>query len=600
MSPRALGPRQPVGASTAMPGWIVLGACWALIVPAAVVWAGARAAAALAGGRVTGFGIGFAEDLAVRRTAAAWPGVPTPLVIACAVILAVLITAAVWITWVTFAPRFMHAADDPVAALARNRHRQGRLTRDSVAPRAVQLRPSLAGRDPRDLPEDDAGIMLGDMLRPGQPPGPPVLSSWEDTEVDFMGPRSGKTTSRAVPVTLAAPGPVLATSNKADLWAATHAIRGRTGRIWLFDPCRITWQPQSFWWNPLASIDGVEAAHRLASHFVLTVEDQSKRELWGPAAQTLLTALFLAAAATPGRDLNDVAKWLDQPAMPAPATLLKAAGYHNLASSLLGTQNGAHETRDGIYETARTAAKSLRDEQVMRWVTPQPGLPVLRPASFPGSTDTLYLLSESRHYAAPLIAAVTDLVIRAGLRLAQQSGGRLDPPLPVVLDEAANICRIADLPDLYSFLGSHGICPITILQSYEQGEGVWGDKGMAALWGAATIKLIGAGVDSPRLTRDVSTLIGQHDVPVRSLSFGEARSGVSEQLSLRRQDILEPSAIRELTPGTALVLASGVPAGFLRLRNWFTGPRRDEIAAHIADATELIRAGATGESAVPR
>src|SRR6202043_1951265 len=136
---------------------------------------------------------------------------------------------------------------------------------------------------------------------------------------------------------------------------------------------------------------GVETAHRLASHFVLTVEDPAKRELWGPAAQTLLTALYLAAA-TSGRTLNDGAKGLAQPPNPAPASLLEQAGFTNLASSLLGTQNGAHETRDGIYETARTAAKALRDDDVMRWVTPQPGLPSFDPGTFPASTGTLYLL----------------------------------------------------------------------------------------------------------------------------------------------------------------------------------------------------------------
>jgi hypothetical protein len=583
-----------------MPGWVVLISCWILAVPVFIVWAGARAAAALGGGHVTAFGFGFAFDLAGRRTAAAWPGVATPLVIACATVIAVLITAVTWITCVRVASRLMHAPDDPVAALARHRRRHARLTLDNVAQRAVQLRPSLSGRSPGDFSEDDAGIVLGDALRPGQPPGPPLISSWEETETDFMGPRAGKTSARAIPVTLAAPGPVLATSNKGDLWAATAAIRARIGKTWLFDPCQITYQAQAFWWDALAAIDGVEPAHRLSSHFVLTVEDQSKRELWGPAAQELLTALFLAAARTPGRDLNDVARWLDQPAMPAPASLLDAAGYPNLASSLLGMQNGAHETRDGIYQTARTAAKALRDDQVMRWVTPQPGLPVLNPAAFPASTDTLYLLSEQRHYAAPLIAAITDLVIRAGIRRAQQSGGRLDPPMPIVLDEAANICRIADLPELYSYLGSHGICPITILQSYEQGEAVWGDKGMAALWGASTIKLIGAGTDSPRLARDLSSLIGQHDVPVRSLSMGEARSGVSEQISLRRQDILEPAAIRAITPGLAVLLASGVPPTMIKLRNWFTGPRKDEIDGHIAQAVELIKAGAAEGSPVPR
>jgi type IV secretory pathway TraG/TraD family ATPase VirD4 len=284
--------------------------------------------------------------------------------------------------------------------------------------------------------------------------------------------------------------------------------------------------------------------------------------------------------------------------MPAPASLLAAAGYRNLASSLMGTQNGAPETRDGIYETARTAAKALRDDQVMRWITPQTGLPAFTPASFPGSTGTLYLLSESRSYAAPLIAAAADLVIRAGIRRARQSGGRLDPPLPIVLDEAANICRIGDLPDLYSYLGSHGMCPVTILQSYEQGITVWGESGMAALWGAATIKLIGAGVDSPRLARDVSTLVGQHDVPVRSIGLGEGR-GVSENISLRRQDILEPAAVRAIPQGSALLLVSGVRPALIQLRNWFSGPRHTEIDGHIAAATKLIEDGAIRGSTVP-
>ena len=71
--------------------------------------------------------------------------------------------------------------------------------------------------------------------------------------------------------------------------------------------------------------------------------------------------------------------------------------------------------------------------------------------------------------------------------------------MTVILDEAANICRIADLPSQYSHAGGRGVIPVTILQSYEQGMTVWGEQGMAALWGAATKKLIGAGVDCPRL-----------------------------------------------------------------------------------------------------
>jgi type IV secretory pathway TraG/TraD family ATPase VirD4 len=110
---------------------------------------------------------------------------------------------------------------------------------------------------------------------------------------------------------------------------------------------------------------------------------------------------------------------------------------------------------------------------------------------------------------------------------------------------------------------------------------------MAALWGAATKKIIGAGVDSPRLARDLATLVGQHDVPVRTLSYGDGRA--SESVSLRRQDILEPAAIRALPPGTALLLATGIKPALIRLTPWYAGPQAAEISAAQQAAQELIR-----------
>jgi type IV secretory pathway TraG/TraD family ATPase VirD4 len=401
-----------------------------------------------------------------------------------------------------------------------------------------------------------------------------------------MAPRSGKTTVAAIPSVLSAPGPVIATSNKADVWAATAAIRASgNGKVWLFDPTRITHQAQAWWWNPLLGLRTVEEADRLAGHFVLTVADDKKRDLWGPAAQDLLAALFLAAASS-GGSLLDVGQWLAEPAVPTPIELLSAAGFGAMAISLRGAQNGATETRDGIYQTARTAARCLSDPDIMAWVTPCP-LPSLDPGEFAAGCGTLYLLSKSRSAAAPLIAALTDTVMRAAEQRAEREGGRLDPPLTVVLDEAANICRIADLPDLDSHLGSRGITPVTILQSYEQGVTVWGEHGMASLWGAATIKLVGAGVDSPRLTRDLATLVGQHDVPVRSVSYSDGKA--SESVSLRRQDILEPAAIRAIPPGTALLLATGIKPALITLRPWYAGPRAAEITACRDDAERKIR-----------
>jgi type IV secretory pathway TraG/TraD family ATPase VirD4 len=82
----------------------------------------------------------------------------------------------------------------------------------------------------------DAGIALGvhltrGRLGLGRRSGSVVYSSLEDVIVAVMAPRSGKTTALTTPAMLAAPGPVLATSNKPDVWTTTIASRRRRGPV---------------------------------------------------------------------------------------------------------------------------------------------------------------------------------------------------------------------------------------------------------------------------------------------------------------------------------------------------------------------------------
>jgi type IV secretory pathway TraG/TraD family ATPase VirD4 len=572
--------------------WALIALFWGLAALAWLAWAAARVAAAVAGARMPPFGARWVLALLHGRTAQAWPGVPTPLVAVAGAVLAAVLGAAGLVAWRAVARRATRPGD-PVAALSRDRGVR-QLGQSPSAEKGVRLRPSLAGVRPGRLDAADIGLLLGRLKQP-RGDGPELFASWEDTVLAFMGPRSGKTTSLGVPYVLSAPGPVVATTVRADLWAVTVEPRATSGsRTWTFDPGAVTAAGRRFWVDMLAGLNSVEAANRMAGHFVLTIDDASKKDIWGPAAQELITSLLLAAASS-GRTLHAVSRWLDDPGTPTPAELLDDAGYAALASALRGAQMGAVETRDGIYQTARTAAKCLHDPQIMAWVTPpeDPRLPCFDPARFAGTRDALYLITESRSAASPLIAGITDLVMRAGRRRAEQAGGRLDPPMVLVLDEAANICKISDLPDLYSHLGGRGIIPVTILQSYEQGESVWGSQGMAALWGSATKKMIGAGVDSPRLTRDLAVLVGHHDVPVRSVSVGDGRS--SEQISWQRRLILEAADIRSIATGTALLLASGTRPALLDLEPWNARPDAARIdAARLRAEAAIQRAAQAG------
>src|ERR1019366_3891119 len=131
-----------------------------------------------------------------------------------------------------------------------------------------------------------------------------------------------------------------------------------------------------------------------------------------------------------GHTLHDVAGWLNEPAVPTPIELLAVAGFTAMAASLRGAQNGAVETRDGIYQTARTAAKAMTDPEIMAWVTPprRRMLPVFDADEFAASRDTLYLLSKSRSAAAPLIAALSDTAMRAAERRGGRGPGGGGPP----------------------------------------------------------------------------------------------------------------------------------------------------------------------------
>ena len=163
---RALGPRVPVTGSSASPAWMVFGLCAVPFAISAAAWAAAKAAAFITGGQVTGYGFGFTVDLFSGRTALAWPHTPSALVAACAVITAIVVAAAGYAGWKMSGSWLPSAPDDPLTALAAHRRQHTALTLPATAAKAVTLRASLTGVDPRQVPPAAAGMMLGDLLLP--------------------------------------------------------------------------------------------------------------------------------------------------------------------------------------------------------------------------------------------------------------------------------------------------------------------------------------------------------------------------------------------------------------------------------------------------
>src|SRR5262249_39933174 len=148
---------------------------------------------------------------------------------------------------------------------------------------------------------------------------------------------------------------------------------------------------------------------------------------------------------------------------------------------------------------------------------------------------TVYLLSrEGEGSGRPVVAAIVGELIEIAVQAATARGGRLDPPVTLQLDECANIVRLPELPSWMSWFGSLGLMVTVVLQSREQGRSVWGREGFDALWSAATIKTIGAGVQDAAFTEDLSRLIGDHKIEEMSTSYSGGGHSVSRSLRSQR------------------------------------------------------------------
>lgn len=599
-SPSPNDRRHASGANPVMP-WVVLGLLAFLFAAAGAVWVAAQAGAA------PGYRVPSADRmpgvLAHRGLTGVLGAGGSPTLF--------------WLTLAGQAVALMATGIMLLVWLARRRPDDGRraltsakgfteLQLPAMAKRAQGLRPSLAGARPRDIDAREVGAALGEIG------GRTVYKSPEDVELVICGPRSNKTSAKVVPEILAAPGTVIATSNKGDVWALTAGLRAEVGDVFLFDFNRVTYQPQQCWWNPLAGVHDVESAARLASYFMREVDDPTGGNRADPfftpaAAKTLRQILLGAACAQPKLTLRDVALWVATRS-DEPAAHLENAGFHTQAAALRATLELAPETRGGIYEGVATAISCLDSEPILRWVTPPSSwenspydpeaaheLNLWTLITQPGDRHpTVYLLTrEGQGTGRPIVAAIVGELFYVAGQAAAARGGRLDPPMTVQLDEAANIVRLPELPAWYSWFGSQGLMVTTVLQSREQGRSVWGKEGFDALWSAATIKTVGAGIADPDFAEDLSRLVGEHKIEETSTSYSSG-SGHSISRSLRTERIYTAADVAALPRTNALLFTSGRRPGLVTLRPWYAEPEDDktQISTYSDKATEQIRQAA--------
>ncbi|MBV7708108.1 TraM recognition domain-containing protein [Nocardia nova] len=486
-----------------------------------------------------------------------------------------------------------------------------RAARTMVSPRRIsaarqQDNTSAAERLLKDAPAHIQAL-------PGPPLGRTVVGGAElfvPAEMGVFiaaGQRTGKTMAWAIPAVLSAWGPVLATSNKPDLYRHTAFGREQRGRVWLCDLQAVTGQPVcGFWVDLLDRVRTLAAARKLASFFVSGASGSASERAnarvdsyFDGGAQELLS-LYLLAAACVGGDLLHVAEWLSSDQDQTPILILRHHNHRRAAQRILDAQGLYARQRDGLYDMARRFLNVLSDEGYSTMITPPArthisvyetseaiiietalgpathNLPEFKPADFVTSNDALYALSMTGpDSASALTAALVGQILESALRIARaRPDGRLAVPLLAVLDEAANCALIDQLPSYYTYAAGCGVILLTIVQVLEQAEDLWGANGLTVIR-AQSIEIYGGNIATPAYLEQWARLVDDHDVADHSRSVGPG--GTNRSTSWRAEPILNVAKLARLPKDRALVRLPGHEPVLIEKRFWWDNPALEPL-----------------------
>ena len=388
----------------------------------------------------------------------------------------------------------------------------------------------------------------------------------------LFGPTlSGKTLSFVIPTVLRWRGPVIATSSKVDLLLATITRRRRRGRVYLLDPFRASGMP-SIRWSPLVGSRSWAGALDMAywltqaasvSHSIQTAE------FWETLAKNLLAPLLYAAANKPGQTMLTVVRWANEYQTADEVLAVFAAmeqadpddpGPGLARSAFLASVKADSRRKDSIYGTAQVLLDVYKYPAVAETAS---GCDIDREAFLRGydsagrpvdNTVFVFAPEHRQDQLRPLFEAFICWLIRAAEDRYAATGTALDPPLLVMLDEAANIAPLRKLGTYASSLASQGVQLVAVFQNFGQIKDRYGTQASTIVTNFLVKVLMGATTDRELL--DLLTyLISKEEVAQESLTYGVDGARVATA-AIRQRDLAPVHSLVQQRPGQALALLS--------------------------------------------
>jgi type IV secretion system protein VirD4 len=402
--------------------------------------------------------------------------------------------------------------------------------------------------------------------------GRTLLAAEERQSVIVFAPtQSHKTTGLVVPALLEWQGPVLATSIKSDLLVDTVSHRNTLGEVMIFDPALVTGLEPSRatpLWGAGTWRGAMRVAHWLGSAAKTGSGGLQDADFWYAAAEKLLAPLLFAAASS-GRTMESVVRWLDEGPDANEAhigQLLTEAGEPAAKRAWQATQNREERQRSSVYTTAEMIVGAFADPRVAEETK---GADYSPAALLDGGANTLYLCAplHEQERLRTIFSMLVQELLAVVYETVAATGKPLDPPLLLALDECANIAPIPNLAEIASTGAGQGVELLSVFQDMAQVSSRYGRQA-ATIVNNHRATVLGSGISDPDTLSYASRILGAGEFEQRSRSTGE-KGRRSETEGDTYRDLAPANVVRERDPGTGLLVYGHLPPAKIKLRPWY-------------------------------
>ena len=390
-------------------------------------------------------------------------------------------------------------------------------------------------------------------------------TSYRDVCMLVGPPQTGKTALLGHWV-LDAPGCVVTTSTKTDIYNMTHQHRQKFGRVLMFNPEGLGGRLSDFRWNPLTGCEHPDVAEERATALVNgggNSKDLENEGFWNGEAADLLK-YYMHAAAISGKPFSQIWQWVQKPDDRAFVTILRTHedAEPGWGDSAAGVFNGPEKTVKSVFITLRHALKFMANATAAASTEPEPGMPDFDIDAFLESQDTLYLVGANKRKGgvAPLFSCFTTALFNRAKHLAsfKPPYERHDPVVSFILDEAALICPVP-IDEWAADSGGRGIWIAWTVQSMGQVETIYGPGAATTLRDASNTWIILPGLKDDDFLEKISKLCGKKDVKVQGAETkGQDGTTMSRSTSIRREEIMPVDRIREMRDNQALIIRRNI------------------------------------------